>query len=187
MFPISEWIFNFYSVRKASFTKREVELSLLRRCKSTISSTAGSTEMNVNDTTDQETVVRSPAASWLVIRERSGERGNTEGVWVSVCGGTAVPEARPEVVAAGHEARVGGRVDDAAHDVVVSQGQQVLPLGRARVPAAQADGALVRQQHIVLCVVEDALRAVHLTAAQPRTWNRQEGDTSSPATGQCLI
>lgn len=56
---------------------------------------------------------------------------------------------------------------DAAHDVVVSQGQQVLPLGRARVPAAQADGALVRQQHVVLRVVEHALRAMHLTAAQP--------------------
>lgn len=86
-----------------------------------------------------------------------------------VRGGAAVPEAGTEVVAAGHEARVGGRVHDAAHDVVVAQRQQVLPLGRARVPAAQADGALVRQQHVVLGVVEDALRAVHLAAAQPRT------------------
>ena len=64
---------------------------------------------------------------------------------VSVCGGAAVPEAGPEVVAACHEAGVGGRVDDAADDVVVTQRQQVFPLGRARVPAAQADGALVRQ------------------------------------------
>lgn len=57
---------------------------------------------------------------------------------------------------------------DAADDVVVSQRQQVLPLGRTRVPAAQADGALVRQQHVVLRVVEHALRAMHLPAAQPR-------------------
>lgn len=87
----------------------------------------------------------------------------------SVRGGAAVPEAGSEVVAAGHEAGIGGRVDDAADDVVVSQRQQVFPLGRARVPAAQADGALVRQQHVVLCVVEDALCTMHLTAAQPRT------------------
>lgn len=88
---------------------------------------------------------------------------------VSVCGGAAVPEAGPEVVAAGHEAGIGGRMDDAAHNVVVSQRQQVFPLGRARVPAAQADGALIRQQHVVLCVVEHTLCAMHLTAAQPRT------------------
>lgn len=56
---------------------------------------------------------------------------------------------------------------NAPHDVVVAQRQQVLPLGCARVPAAQADGALVRQQHVVLGVVKDALRAVHLAAAEP--------------------
>lgn len=93
---------------------------------------------------------------------------------VSVCGGAAVPEAGSEVVAAGHKAGVGGRVDDAADDVVVSQRQQVFPLGRARVPAAQADGALVRQQDVVLRVVEHALRAMHLPAAQPRACNTQE-------------
>lgn len=60
-------------------------------------------------------------------------------------------------------------MDDTADDVVVSEGQQVFPLCRARVPAAQADGALVRQQHIVLRVVEHALSAMHLTAAQTRT------------------
>lgn len=60
-------------------------------------------------------------------------------------------------------------MDDAADDVVVAQGQQVLPLGRAGVPAAQADGALVRQQHVVLRVVEHSLCAVHLTTAQTRT------------------
>lgn len=92
----------------------------------------------------------------------------------SVCGGAAVPEARPEVVAAGHEAGVGGRVDDAADDVVVAQRQQVLPFGRAGVPAAQADGALVGQQHVVLSVVEHALGAMHLTAAQPRTWKKKK-------------
>lgn len=62
---------------------------------------------------------------------------------------------------------------DAAHNVVVAQRQQVLPLGRARVPAAQADGALVRQQHVVLRVVEDGLSAMHLAPAQPGTCNQQ--------------
>ena len=83
-----------------------------------------------------------------------------------VRGGPPVPEPGSEVVAAGHEAGVGGRVHDAAHDVVVAQGQQVPALGRARVPAAQADGPLVREQHVVLRVVEDGLRPVHLPPAQ---------------------
>lgn len=101
-------------------------------------------------------------------------------MWLHACpcsvgGGAAVPEAGPEVVAAGHEAGVGGRVHDAAHDVVVAQRQQVLPLGRARVPAAQADGALVRQQHVVLRVVEDALSAMHLAPAEPGTCSQGAG------------
>lgn len=113
--------------------------------------------------------------------------GKTQG---SVRGGSAVPEAGPEVVAAGHEARIGGGVHDAAHNVIVSQRQQVLALRRARVPAAQADGALVRQQHVVLGVVEHALGPVHLAAAQPsacaqhgRNVSRGEGgreSTTSP-------
>lgn len=65
-------------------------------------------------------------------------------------------------------------MDDAAHYVVVSQRQQVFPLSRARVPAAQADGALVRQQHVVLCVVEHALRAMHLTPAQSGTCDSRQ-------------
>lgn len=106
------------------------------------------------------------------LRGGRGQEGDaqSQNVKSSVGGVAAVPEASPEVVAAGHEAGVGGRVDDAADDVVVAQRQQVLPLGRARVPAAQADGALVRQQHVVLRVVEHALRAVHLTAAQPSAY-----------------
>lgn len=55
---------------------------------------------------------------------------------------------------------------DAAHDVVVAQREQVPALGRPRVPAAEADGPLVRQQHVVLRVVEDGLRPVHLPPAQ---------------------
>lgn len=105
------------------------------------------------------------------------ERRQGRNIWagsVSVCCSTAVPEASPEVVAAGHEAGIGWRVDDAAHDVVVSQRQQVFPLGSARVPAAQADGTLIWQQHVVLCVVEHALCTMHLTAAQPRTYDTQE-------------
>lgn len=94
--------------------------------------------------------------------------------WISVCGGAAVPEAGPEVIATGHEAWIGGRVDDATDDVVVSQGQQVFPLSCARVPAAQADGALIWQQHIVLCVVEYTLCAMHLTATQTCTCNSRE-------------
>lgn len=59
-------------------------------------------------------------------------------------------------------------MDDAADDVVVAQGEQVLPLRCSGVPAAEADGSLVGQQHVVLRVVEHALRAVHLTTAEPR-------------------
>lgn len=55
-------------------------------------------------------------------------------------------------------------MDDATHNVVVSQRQQVFPLGCARVPAAQANGTLIWQQDVVLCVVEHTLRAMHLTA-----------------------
>lgn len=62
---------------------------------------------------------------------------------------------------------------DAAHDVVVAQRQQVLPLGRAGVPATQADGALVREQHVVLGVVKHGLRAVHLPPTQTRAWVEQ--------------
>lgn len=58
---------------------------------------------------------------------------------------------------------------DAAHDVVVAQGQQVSALSCARVPAAQADGPLVWQQHVVLCMVEDSLCPVHLPPAQAST------------------
>lgn len=58
---------------------------------------------------------------------------------------------------------------NAAHDVVVAQGEQVPALGRPRVPAAQADGPLVGQQHVVLRVVEDSLRPVHLPPAQAGT------------------
>lgn len=56
---------------------------------------------------------------------------------------------------------------DASHNVIVSQGQQVFALCRARVPAAQADGALVWKQHVILRVVEHALGPVHLAATQP--------------------
>lgn len=101
-------------------------------------------------------------------REACGGRG-------LVGGGPPVPEPGSEVVAARHEARVGGRVHDAAHDVVVAQRQQVAALGRPRVPAAQADGPLVRQQHVVLRVVEDGLRPVHLPAAQARACAETRG------------
>lgn len=83
-----------------------------------------------------------------------------------VRGGSPVPEPGSEVVAARHEAGVGGRVHYAAHDVVVAQGEQVPTLGGTGVPAAQTDGPLVRQQHVVLGVVEHGLRPVHLPPAQ---------------------
>lgn len=57
----------------------------------------------------------------------------------------------------------------AAHDVVVAEGEQVPALGCARVPAAQTDGPLVRQQHVVLGVVEHGLCPVHLPPAQAGT------------------
>lgn len=89
----------------------------------------------------------------------------------SVCGGPAVPEAGTEVIAARHEAWVSGRVHDAAHNIIMAKWEQVLPLSRARVPTAQADRSLIRQQHIVLCVIKDALRAVCLTATQSCSCN----------------
>lgn len=73
--------------------------------------------------------------------KRQGRNVGSGGV--SVCGGTAVPETSPEVIAAGHKARIGGRVDNTTHYVVVSQGQQVFPLRRTRVPATQANGAFI--------------------------------------------
>lgn len=91
----------------------------------------------------------------------------------SVCGGPTVPEAGPEIVTAGHEARVGGGMDDAADNVVVAQRKQVLPFCSPGVPAAEADGSLIRQQNVVLCVVEHALCAMHLTTAKPRPWNTE--------------
>lgn len=63
-------------------------------------------------------------------------------------------------------------MDDAAHNVIVSQRQQVFALCRARVPAAQADGALIWKQHVILGVIEHALGPVHLAAAQPRAYTQ---------------
>lgn len=87
----------------------------------------------------------------------------------SVCGGPPVPEPGPVVVAAGHEAGVGGGVHDAAHDAVVAQGQEVPALRSPGVPAAQADGPFVWQQHVILCVVEHSLSPVHLAPTQTCT------------------
>lgn len=64
---------------------------------------------------------------------------------------------------------------DAAHDVVVAQGEQVPALGCARIPAAQTDGPLVRQQYVVLGVVEHGLRPVHLPPAQAGTCKETRG------------
>lgn len=135
-----------------------------------------SNEIKMKYTTDQEKGVSiqsgSLRADEVVLKKRPST--NMGIGHVSVCGGAAVPEAGSEVVAAGHEAGIGGRVDNASDDVVVSQRQQVFPLGCARVPAAKADCALVGQQHVVLCVVEHTLRTMHLTAAQPRPCNTQK-------------
>lgn len=107
------------------------------------------------------------AALGSTIHHRGGK--SPLGKVPSVRGGSPVPEPGPVVVAAGHEAGVGGGVHDAAHDAVVAQRQQVPALGGARVPAAQADGSLVGQQHIILCVVEHCLSPVHLAPAQTST------------------
>ena len=64
------------------------------------------------------------------------QRGQRYNRGVSVGGSTSVPKAGPEVITTGHEAWVGGGVDDTADDVVVTQGQKVLPLCRSGVPAA---------------------------------------------------
>lgn len=87
----------------------------------------------------------------------------------SVGGGPAVPEPGTEVVTARHEAWVSGRMHNAAHNIVMAKREQVLSLGCARVPTAQADRSLIWQQHVVLCVVKDTLRAMRLTATQSRS------------------
>jgi hypothetical protein len=63
---------------------------------------------------------------------------------------------------------------NAAHNVVVPQGQQIPALSRPRVPAAEADGPLVRQQHVVLGVVKDGLCPVHLPSTQARACHRNQ-------------
>lgn len=77
----------------------------------------------------------------------------------------------------------------AAHDVVVAQGQQVPALSRPRVPAAQADGPLVRQQNIVLSVVEHSLCPVHLPSTQTCACHTNQhvslGMKRQPQTPQC--
>lgn len=86
---------------------------------------------------------------------------------LSVSGGAAIPESGSEVIAAGHEAWVGGWVYDAAHNVIVAQREQVFSLGCSWVPAAQADGSLIRQQHVVFSVVKNTLSAVCLSTTEP--------------------
>lgn len=86
-----------------------------------------------------------------------------------VCSGSPVPEPGPVVVTAGHEARVGGGVDDAAHDAVVPQGQEVPPLCSSGIPAAEAYGPFIWKQHVIFCVVEDSLCPVYLAATQTST------------------
>lgn len=79
--------------------------------------------------------------AWL--STEAGWQDTGEGGMALVCGWPPVPEPGPEVIAASHEAGVGGRMHDTAHDVVVAQGQQVSALSCARIPAAQANGPLV--------------------------------------------
>lgn len=122
-------------------------------------------------------------AQWLTTGAGEGHGGGGTGpsrkepysVQVAlVRGWSPVPKPCPEVVAARHEAGVRGRVHDAAHNVVVAQGEQVSALGGPRVPAAETDGPLIRQQHVVLRVVEDSLRPVHLPPAQASTCTETE-------------
>lgn len=87
----------------------------------------------------------------------------------SVRGGAAVPEAGSEVVAASHESGVGWRVNDAAHDVVVTQREEVAAFGRSGVPAAEADSPFVGEKDVVFGVVEHGLSPVNLASAQPST------------------
>lgn len=91
--------------------------------------------------------------------------------WNSVSGGPAVPEPGTEVVTACHEAWVSGRVNNAAHNIIMAKWEQVFPFGCARVPTAQADRSLIGQQHVVLGVVKDTLSAVRLTATQSCSCN----------------
>lgn len=86
-----------------------------------------------------------------------------------VCRGPPVPEPGPVVVTAGHEAGVGGRVHDAAHDAVVPQGQEVPALGSSGIPAAQTYGPFIWEQHVIFCVVEHSLSPVYLAATQTST------------------
>lgn len=56
-------------------------------------------------------------------------------------------------------------MNDGPHNIVVTKCKQPLSVSVPRVPAAQAGRALVWEQHIVLCVVEDSIGGELLLAS----------------------
>ena len=67
------------------------------------------------------------------------------------------PEPGPEVVRAGEEGGLGGRVDQPPHRSVVTQREQLLPAGVPGVPGTETGGRLVREHYEVLALVEYGL------------------------------
>lgn len=77
------------------------------------------------------------------------------------------PETRTEIVTARQERRIRRRVHDMPNRPVVPQRHQVQARRVARVPRAQRRRRLVREQHVVLGVIEHRLRGVFLLAGRP--------------------
>ena len=74
------------------------------------------------------------------------------------CGSlSSEPEPGPEVVRAGEEGSLGGRMHQPPHRSVVAERQKLLPAGVPGVPGTQAGGGLVRKHHEVLALVKNCL------------------------------
>ena len=68
------------------------------------------------------------------------------------------PEPGPEVVRAGEEGSLGGRVNQPPHWAVVAERQELFPAGVPGVPGTQTGRGLVRKHDEVLALVKNCLR-----------------------------
>lgn len=82
--------------------------------------------------------------------------------------GSFGPETSAKVVTARDEMRHGRTMHDAFDDAVVTEREQFLAFGIARVPTTQRGRLLVRIEDVVLGVIEDGLGAFVLFASRAR-------------------
>merc|ERR1719495_2470973 len=95
-------------------------------------------------------------------------------MWRSV---PPVPESGSEVVAAGEESCMGGRVDHPAHRSIMSQREKLFPASIPTIPHTQGGGGLVWEHHVVLRLVEHGLSLVLLLASGTRACVSDETST----------